>query len=183
MVAAGKLAQCCTLFSTIAGLGPLRHRQLRWSTHVLASSHRTNSAFSRARTDQVALYIGKPAKYGNHQSTRAGTSIGPWLCQRPELRSSVDNTFDDREQVEGAAGKPINPGDRDDIPGDEFLEQLLEFASVGPRTAGLLPVDFIAPACAKLLKLRVERLAIGADAGVSEKTILCVSFDHILRKL
>jgi hypothetical protein len=35
---------------------------------------------------------------------------------------------------------------------------------------------------AKLLKLGVERLAVGADAGIAERAVLRVSFGHILCK-
>jgi hypothetical protein len=36
---------------------------------------------------------------------------------------------------------------------------------------------------AQLLKLRVERLAVGADAGVAEAEVLWLGFGYILRKL
>ena len=45
--------------------------------------------------------------------------------------------------------------------------------------AGLLAVDFGATFGAELLELSVERLPVGADAGVSEVAILRASFDHI----
>jgi hypothetical protein len=51
--------------------------------------------------------------------------------------------------------------------------------AVGLRASGLLAVDFGATFGAELLELSVERLPVGADAGVSEVAILRASFDHI----
>jgi len=150
---------------------------------VLASSNRTNSAFRRSRADQITLHIGEPAEYGDHQSARARSGIRPWLRERAKLRPGIDDTFDDREQVEGAPSEPINSCHCHDVASRKFFEEFQKLAAISPCTAGLLPVDLLAPTCAKLLKLRVESLAIGADSGVPKPTILWVSFDHILRKL
>jgi hypothetical protein len=59
-----------------------------------------------------------------------------------------------------------------------------KFAPVGPRTCHLLAVDIPAGASggAKLLKLGVERLAVGADAGISKGAVLHVSFGGIFRR-
>jgi hypothetical protein len=66
-------------------------------------------------------------------------------------------------------------------PAASSFEQLQQLAPVSPRAAGFLPVDLAAPFRAKLLKLRVERLAVGADAGVSEVAVLRVCSGHIFR--
>ena len=50
------------------------------------------------------------------------------------------------------------------------------------RAAGLLAVDFGATFGAELLELSVERLPVGAGAGVSEVAILRASCDHIFCK-
>jgi hypothetical protein len=183
MVAAGKFAQRRTLLAAFTGFDPLSRGQLRRPTHVLTACCGANPSLRRTGSDQIAFHIREPAENGNHQAAGARGGIGPRFSQRPELRPGVDDTFDDREQVEGAPSKSINPGDDDYIPGDEVLEELQEFASVSPRTAGRFAVDLIAPTCAKLFKLGVEGLPKGADAGVSQVTIFCVNFDHILRKL
>ena len=60
-----------------------------------------------------------------------------------------------------------------------MLEKL---APVGSRARHLLAVNLGASRAAKLLKLRVERLAVGADAGIAETAVLRVSFGHILRE-
>jgi hypothetical protein len=139
---------------------------------MLTASDSPDTAFRRARSDEVALHVGKPPEYGDHQAAGAGSGIGPRLCKRAELRTSIHDAFDDREQIEGAASKSINSGHRHDVPSSDVLEELQEFAPVGLRAAGLLPVDFAAPFGAKLVKLRVERLANGTDASVPEATIL-----------
>jgi hypothetical protein len=51
-----------------------------------------------------------------------------------------------------------------------------------PRARHLLAVNLAATSGAQLLKLGVERLPVGADANITEKAILRVSFGHILRK-
>ena len=57
-------------------------------------------------------------------------------------------------------------------------------ASVGPRTCHLLAVDIPAAASggAKLVKLGIECLPIGADAGVADEVFFGMSFSHILRQ-
>jgi hypothetical protein len=64
----------------------------------------------------------------------------------------------------------------------ELAEDAAQLGAVGLRVAGLLAVDFGATFGAELLELSVERLPIGADAGVSEVAILWASFDHIFCK-
>ena len=55
-----------------------------------------------------------------------------------------------------------------------------KFAPVGPRACHLLPVNLRASRPAQLVKLGVERLAVGADAGIADEAVLGVSFGHIL---
>src|SRR5918997_5152019 len=54
----------------------------------------------------------------------------------------------------------------------------------GPRARHLPTVDVPAAASgsAKLVKLRVEGLAVGADAGITDKAFFRISFGHILRQ-
>ena len=46
----------------------------------------------------------------------------------------------------------------------------------------LLAENFGAARAAELVKLGVERLPIGADAGIADTAVLWVSFSHILRE-
>ena len=57
-------------------------------------------------------------------------------------------------------------------------------ASVGPRARHLLAVDIPAAASggAQWLKLSVEGLPIGADAGIADEAFFGVIFGHILRQ-
>jgi hypothetical protein len=69
-------------------------------------------------------------------------------------------------------------------PGGEGVEHFQKLAPVGVvRARHLLAVNLGAARAAQLLKLGVERLPVGADAGVPETAVLRVSFDHILCKL
>ena len=51
------------------------------------------------------------------------------------------------------------------------------------RARYLLAVNLGATRAAKLLKLGVEGLPVGAHAGVAETAVLWTSFSHILREL
>jgi hypothetical protein len=93
------------------------------------------------------------------------------------------DALDDLEQVEGAAGEAVNPRHRDHVAGAETVEHAEKLAPVSARTRHLLAVDVPVGASggAKLLKLGIERLAVGADAGIAETVILQVCFGHISR--
>src|SRR5262249_44783325 len=69
-------------------------------------------------------------------------------------------------------------------PGASLPSIPVKLAPVGPRTRHLLPVDMPAAASggAKLLKLRVKGLPVGADVGIADKAFFGVSFGHILCK-
>jgi hypothetical protein len=132
-------------------------------------------------TDQIAFHVGQPAKHGNHQSPGAGGGVGPRLGQRPELSPRVHNTFDDGEQVEGRAGQAIDPRHRHHVARGQPLQKPEQLPPIGLRPARLLAVDPGASVGPQLLKLRIERLAIGADAGIAKAAGLPWSFGHILR--
>jgi hypothetical protein len=57
-----------------------------------------------------------------------------------------------------------------------------KLAPVGSCARHLLVVNVSAASSGseKLVKLRVEGLPVGADAGVADKAVFGVSFDHIL---
>jgi hypothetical protein len=99
------------------------------------------------------------------------------------LSLRVRDALDDGEQVEGAAGEAVDPRHRHHVAGGELAEHPVKLAPVGPRARYLLAVDVSAGASggAKLLKLGVEGLPVGADAGISDEA-LEVSFGHILCK-
>jgi hypothetical protein len=62
-------------------------------------------ALCRAGADQVALDIGQPAEYRQHQPPSAGAGVGPRFGQGSKLRFGVHDALDDAEQVEGVAGE------------------------------------------------------------------------------
>ncbi len=67
-------------------------------------------------------------------------------------------------------------------PGARAVEHFEKLAPVVVRARHLLAVNLGAARTAKLLKLGVERLPVGADAGIAEAAVLRVSFSHILRE-
>jgi hypothetical protein len=75
---------------------------------------------------------------------------------------------------ERRAGEAVNPRHCHHVAGDKGLEHAEKPAPVGPRTSHLLAVDISAGASggAKLLKLNVERLPVGADAGIADRAFL-----------
>jgi len=61
------------------------------------------SAFCRPGADKIALNIGKPAEYRQHQAPGAGAGVGPRFRQGAKLRLGIHDALDDGEQIEGAA--------------------------------------------------------------------------------
>jgi hypothetical protein len=87
----------------------------------------------------------------------------------------VHDLFDDGEQVKGAAGEAVNARHRHHVAGDEGLEHFEKLAPVVVRARHLRAVNLGTACAAQLLKLGVERLAVGADAGIAERRF-CGSF-------
>ena len=81
------------------------------------------------------------------------------------------NPLDDGEEVEGAARQSVNPRHRHHVAGGEVLEHFEELAAVVVRARDLLAVNPAAPFGAQLLKLAVERLSVGAHAGIAETPV------------
>jgi hypothetical protein len=94
-------------------------------------------AFGGAGADQVALDIGEASENRQHQAASAGASVGPRFRQLPEFRLRVDDALDDAEEIEGAAGEPINPGDRHHVAGGQ-----LPSIRLSSRRSARAPVTF-----------------------------------------
>ena len=93
------------------------------------------------------------------------------------------NPLDDGEEVEGAARQSVNPRHRHHVAGGEGLQHFEKLAPVAVRAGHLLAINLGGASCrAKLLKLAVERLTHGTDAGIAEMAVLRVSFGHKLRE-
>ena len=112
-----------------------------------------------------------PAEYRQHQPPGAAGAVGPRFRQGSKLRLGVHDALDDGEQVKGAAGEAVDPCHRHHIAGGQLAEHPVRFGPVGPRVADLLAVDVpaVASGGAKLLKLAIEGLPVGADAGIADK--------------
>jgi hypothetical protein len=74
-------------------------------------------ALGGAGADKIALNIGKPAENGQHQAPGAAGAVGPRFGQGSKLRLGVHDALDDAEQVEGAAGKAVDPRHRHHVAG------------------------------------------------------------------
>ena len=100
------------------------------------------------------------------------------------MRLGVHDALDDGEQIEGAAREAVNSCHRHHVAGGQLAKHPVKLAPVGPSTCDLLSVDVPAGASgpAKLLKLAVEGLPVGANAGVPDRPFFGVSFGHILCK-
>jgi hypothetical protein len=109
----------------------------------------------------------------------------PRLGQGSELRLGVHDALDDLEQVEGAAGEAVNPRHRHHVAGGKAVEHAEKLAPVGACAGHLLAVDVAAAASggAKLVKLGVQGLPVGAHARVAHEAFFGVSFGHILREV
>ena len=96
------------------------------------------------------------------------------------LRLGVHNLLHDGEKVESAAREAVNPCHRHHVAGVEGVEHFEKLAPVVVRAGHLLAVNLGASRAAQLLKLGIEGLAHGADAGIAETAVLRVSFSNIL---
>ena len=98
---------------------------------------------------------------------------GPAKDRNCALVSTIRFTMLNRSNV---LRKPVDPRHRHHVAGAEFPEHLVKLAPV--------PVDVPAAASglAKLLKLAVEGLPVGRDAGIADSPFLRASFVHILCK-
>jgi len=135
-----------------------------------------------AGADKIALHVGQAAEHGQHQSPGAGAGVGPRFRERAELRLGVRDALDDGKEVEGAARQPVDARHRHHVAGGEGLEQFEKLAAVAVRARHLLAVNLRTARAAKLPKLGVERLPVGADAGIAETAVLRFSFGLILCK-
>ena len=101
------------------------------------------------------------------------------------MRLGVHDALDDAEQVKGAAREPVNPRYRHHVAGRQLAEHPQKLTPVGPGARHLLSVDVAAAASggAKLLKLAVEGLPVGADPGIADEPFFRMIFGHILCKL
>jgi hypothetical protein len=142
------------------------------------------SAFGCSGTHKITLDVRQSAEHRQHQAPGAGAGVGPRLGQGSELRLGVHDALDDAEQVKGAARQPVGPRHRNHVAGGQLAEHPVKLAPVAVRACHLFAVDVPATAScrAKLLKLAVERLPIGRDAGIADKAFFKVSFGHILCK-
>ena len=147
---------------------------------MLASFLDTTPPLRCPGADQIALYVGQSAKYGDHQSPDAGDGGGPRLGQGSELSTRVHDLHDDSEQVEGGAGQAVDPHDRHHVAGGQTFQKPEQLPPICLRAAGFLAIDSDTPARLQLLKLSVERLPIGADTGIPKVAGWKRGFGHIL---
>src|SRR5262249_14102117 len=125
--------------------------------------------------------FGKSAEYRQHQPPSAGAGVGPRFRQGAKLRLGVRDALDDAKQVEGAARLPVDARHSHHVAGGEAVDHPKKLAPVGPRACHLLAVEMPTAASRRpqLLKLAVEGLPVGADAGIADKTFFGMSFGHI----
>jgi len=96
------------------------------------------------------------------------------------LPARVHDLLDDGEQVERRARQSVDSRHRHRVAGAERFQHSQQLAPGWLRAAGLLAVNRVAPLLAQLLKLRVERLPVGADAGITKVAKRGALFGHIL---
>jgi hypothetical protein len=123
------------------------------------------SAVGGACADKITLHIRQSAKYRRHQAPGAGAGVGPRIRLGSKLRLGVHDALDDGEQVERTARQPVNPCHRHHVAGAEPAEHPVKLAPVGR---------------AQLLKLAVEGLPVGADAGIADRAFFGSEFQSYL---
>ena len=105
------------------------------------------------------------------QPPGAGRAVGPRLGEGAELPARVHDALDDGEQVEGRAGQAVDACHRHHVAGGEVGQHPKKLPPVGLRARHLLAEDRLAAVRAELVELRVERLAVGADAGIADAPV------------
>jgi hypothetical protein len=133
IVAPGQFSERLALRAPPDGFLLLLRCQGRGSAHGLSLGLGTAPALGCAGADKIALNIGKPAEDGEHQAPGAGAGVGSRLREGTELRLAVHDPLDDGEEVERAAGQPVNPCYRHHVAGGHLAEHPVKFAAVGPR--------------------------------------------------
>jgi hypothetical protein len=86
------------------------------------------------------------------------------------------------KKVEGAAREAVDARHGHHVAGGEGVWQFEKLAAVAARARHLLAVNLRTACAAKLLKLGVERLPVGANASIAETAILRMNSGHILRE-
>jgi protein-L-isoaspartate(D-aspartate) O-methyltransferase len=71
----------------------------RRKAHVLSLGIGAAPSLGCAGADKIALNIGQPAEYRQHQPPGAAGAVGPRFRQRSKLRLGVHDSFDDGEEV------------------------------------------------------------------------------------
>jgi hypothetical protein len=130
-------------------------------------------AFARMRPSAVRVRIRSRSTSARPPSTA--------IIKRPVLVAvSVHGSASDRNcplasticltmaKVEGRARQPVDARHRHHVTRGNGLQQLQKLAPIGPRACHVLTVNLRASRLAQLRKLSVERLAVGADAGIAE---------------
>ena len=113
----------------------------------------------------------RPPRTANHQAPGAGAGVGPRFRQGSKLRLGVHDLLDDGEQVEGAPRQPVNARHCHHVAGREVFEHVEKLASVVMCARHLLALNLGASRAAKLLKLAVAHLAVGADAAIADEPV------------
>ena len=134
-----------------------------WGDHFEVDKALADEAYIPAKLETLAKYGLKVWAISNHL-------LGQAVCDNPigVPNSPVPSSANSTPAVVGNAGT---------------MGILPKLAPVGSRARHLLAENLGAAFGAQLLKLRVERLTVGADAGIAEASFLLVIFGHILRKL
>ena len=121
-----------------------------------------------ARQDHLPLDLGHATHDSQHHLALGRAGVGPRLSERAEAPPGLVDALDDRKQVEQGSRQPVDPSDHHHIPRLNLSEEAVQLAPVATLTTDLLSIDRIAPRCRELLKLHVERLPHGPNAGLSE---------------
>ena len=129
---------------------------------------------------KVALHVGQSAQHGNHQSLVPVSAHGSASDRNCALASTICSTMANRSKVLRAS-RSIRVTVTTS-PGGEAVEHFEEFVAVVTRARSLSQVNLGAARSAELRKLSVERLSVGADAGIAETAVLRMSFGYILRQ-
>jgi len=111
--------------------------------------------------------LGQGAENLEHELAARRSDIDGVL-QRNQVQPAAAQVLDDLNQVLGGAPQPVQPPDNYGIAGPGVRQQLFPVRLVGLHAGNRIGVDVVAAGLAQGVKLQVEHLLAGADAGVAE---------------
>ena len=165
----GNLGRLLVLADELAGVCDLLGRQGRGAAEPNALRLRRRAAGARALMDQAALELGNAGEESQHHAPGRRRRVGPRLGQRTQAGLGVADPLSNVEKIARRSGEAIKPRHRHHVPGLQMVQHLRQLAAAALRAGCLFLEHALAAGRFQRRALLVESLAVGRDAGISDK--------------